>query len=197
MSSMILSPSPIHTRISHTGIRQNRPRHTPLYKMSQNKLQVNGLYILLYIRSSPPAVDDFHWALYLHQDPSTGGTKYHIHNQGSGWVAGHSTVTDVTSQLLLVGAMHIADVPFGWENGVDDKLRKYDGELNEPRTTSKTWLFKVLELLKEEERGFRVLRCKELVGLEREALDWGNRYAKETHANVQPRPIGASALCGL
>lgn len=98
---------------------------------------------------------------------------------------------------MLVGLVHIADVPFGWESSVDTTIRSFDGNLNDAGVTCKTWLFRVLDLLREEERGYAVLRCDDLVALEREITDWGNRYALDADKNVQPRPVGESTICNL
>ena len=58
--------------------------------MSQQDLQPRGLYILLFARGdNADAKDDFHWALYLHQDKSNGGRKFHITGSAGKWLAEH------------------------------------------------------------------------------------------------------------
>lgn len=43
----------------------------------------------------------------------------------------------------------------------------------------------------------RILKCEDLGLLEKEVLEWGNVFAEEADRNVQPRPVGVSALCGF
>lgn len=165
--------------------------------MSLATLDVNGLYIILFIRGSPPEKNDFHWGLYLHQHPSNGGTKYHVKGLGAGWIADHGHTAGVFKSFLLVGLIKIANVPTGWEDYADQTIRTYDGDLNSGGITCKTWLFKVLELLQKEEKGRAVLKCKDLTALENEVNDWGNRFSFDAADDVQPRPVGASTICGL
>lgn len=42
--------------------------------MSLDTLQVNGLYVILFLRTSPHTPNNFHWGLYLHRSPQQGGT---------------------------------------------------------------------------------------------------------------------------
>jgi nitrogen fixation protein FixH len=50
---------------------------------SSNKLMSNALYIALYAR---PALDEYHWALYLHLDDGRGGYKAHASNLTGPWI---------------------------------------------------------------------------------------------------------------
>src|SRR4051812_4189027 len=58
----------------------------------------------------PPNANDYHWALYLHENPMTGGTKYHIKTVGLGWIPDHGITVAIVKQFLLVGLYRIADV---------------------------------------------------------------------------------------
>ncbi|RAH65209.1 uncharacterized protein BO66DRAFT_443199 [Aspergillus aculeatinus CBS 121060] len=161
--------------------------------MSLADLQPNRLYILLFIRHHPPIPNDFHWGLYFHRDSRRGGTKYHIKQQGSGWISAHGPTSGVFKSFLLVGLFGIADVPGGWEDALDQTIRTYDHQLNQPATTCRVWLFRVLALL----QNAHVLKCTSLEELEAEAKSWGNAHASDAADNLQPRPFANSSLCGL
>ena len=87
--------------------------------MSLNTVQVNGLCVILFLRTSPHTPNNFHWGLYLHRSPQQGGTKYHIKQQGSGWIADHGPTAGVFKSFLLIGLFQIATIPAGWEGHVD------------------------------------------------------------------------------
>ncbi|RAL06784.1 uncharacterized protein BO97DRAFT_379735 [Aspergillus homomorphus CBS 101889] len=165
--------------------------------MSLTNLKVNSLYILLFIRNHPPAPNDFHWGLYFHRNPDTGGTKYHIKQQGSGWIADHAPTAGVFKSFLLVGLFRIADVPVGWESHLDQTMKAYDNQLNLPGITCRVWVLWVLALLQKPIAGKVILKCSNLQSLENEVKDWGNANATSAANNVQPRPLAASTLCGL
>lgn len=164
--------------------------------MSLADLKIGGLYVILFIRGFPPQQDNFHWGLYLHTTPNS-GTKYHIKNQGSGWITDHGTTHGVFKSFLLVGLFRIADISASWEDYVDRTLRSYDSQVNTPGVTCKVWLFWVLGLLTKESNGYTVLKCNSLTELEREILDWGNLKAPGAANNEQPRSLAASRICGL
>ncbi|KAE8159476.1 hypothetical protein BDV40DRAFT_240565 [Aspergillus tamarii] len=159
-------------------------------------LTQNSIYIALYIRTDPPIPDNFHWALYLHHHDT--GTKYHITNESTGWIAAHAPESAILKFFLLVGLIRIADFPSSQSilNEADRLIRSYDDRVNEMGVTCRTWLFKVLELLKE-----RDLLCwgknMDLGDLEREVIYWGNEEAGDAVRNVQPRPVGVSKICGF
>ncbi|GIK04001.1 hypothetical protein Aspvir_008076 [Aspergillus viridinutans] len=165
--------------------------------MSLSDLKVNGLYIILFIRNSPPIPNDFHWALYFHRHPDSGGTKYHVKQQGSGWIPDHGHTAGVLKSFLLVGLFRIADVPAGWEGHLDRTITTYDSQLNTLAITCRVWLLRVLALLQKPIDGKVILKCDSLVALENEVKNWGNANAMGAHNNDQPRPIAASSLCGL
>ncbi|KAJ5419454.1 uncharacterized protein N7487_003004 [Penicillium crustosum] len=165
--------------------------------MSLANLKVNGLYIILFIRNHPPVQNDFHWGLYFHRHPDTGGTKYHIKQQGSGWIPDHGPTAGVFKSFLLVGLFRIAHVPSGWEGLLDQTIRTYDGQLNAPGITCRVWVLWVLALLQKSINGQTILKCSNLNALEIEVKNWGNANARGAADNIQPRPVATSALCGL
>ncbi|RAK95536.1 uncharacterized protein BO80DRAFT_260826 [Aspergillus ibericus CBS 121593] len=165
--------------------------------MSLSNLKVNGLYIILFIRNHPPVQNDFHWGLYFHRHPRTGGTKYHVKQQGSGWMPDHGPTAGVFKSFLLVGLFRIADVPAGWEGHLDQAIRTYDNQLNTPGVTCRVWVFWVLALLQKPISGQIILKCGNLATLEAEVKAWGNVHAMGAADNDQPRPVAASALCEL
>ncbi|KAJ5754876.1 hypothetical protein N7533_004419 [Penicillium manginii] len=160
-------------------------------------LQLGSLYILLYTRNDPPNPNDFHWGLYLHQTPITGGTKYHIKTVGPGWIPDHAANAAIRKEFLLVGLFRIADVPAHWYPHLDRTFRSLDARLNHPAQTCRVWALDVLVLLNEPVDGERVFECDDIPALQQEVFDWGNLHAMSAARNEQPRPIGASSLCGL
>lgn len=166
--------------------------------MNPPRLQVGSLYVLLFTRNDPPQANDFHWALYLHQHDSTGGMKYHIRNVGSGWMPDHGVTTAIFKEFLLVGLFRIADVAEKWHPHLDQISRSLDANLNHPTQTCRVWALDVLALLQKPlHDGQRIFNCDDIPALQQEIFDWGNLHAPSAARNEQPRPIGASALCGL
>ena len=166
--------------------------------MSLETLQLNGLYVLLFIRDQPPLQNDFHWGLYIHQHPKFGGNKYHIKQFGDGWITDHGTTSGVFKSFLLVGLFQIAKVPSGWEGLADDMIRTYDQQLNDlVGITCRTWVLRVLAALQKPANGHSILQCNDLNALEQEIFAFGNANATSAANNVQPRPVGASSLCSL
>ncbi|KAK8203088.1 hypothetical protein HDK77DRAFT_486552 [Phyllosticta capitalensis] len=164
--------------------------------MSQQDLQPRGLYILLFARGdNADAKDDFHWALYLHQDKSNGGRKFHITGSAGKWLAEHGVTKAVLKEFLIVGLIQIANVPEGLEDHIDKKCRSLDSTLNQEGITCRTWLFKVLKLLQAPVDGKIPFPCADLDALEREVKDWGNANLKSAIDNVQPRPVAVSRFC--
>lgn len=161
--------------------------------MSLKDLEPNGLFVLLFLRTDLPVQNDFHWALYLHGDSSSGGTKYHIKQQGSGWITDHGTTYGVFKSFLLIGLFQIATIRAGWESYVDSQLRTYDPWINTPGISCDIWVFWVLRLLQQPVNGYRILNCDDLDELANEIKEWGNGYSAAAVANRQPRPIGRSS----
>ena len=165
--------------------------------MSIKDLQTGGLYVVLFIRADSPVKDDFHWALYLHQISNNGGSKYHIKNQGSGWITDHGMTSGIFKEFLLVGLFHIATVRDGLRSHVNLILRTYDTSLNTPGISCRVWLLWVLALLQQPINGCLILKCTDLDILEAEIKAWGNDHAISAAENKQPRPIGVSMECEL
>ncbi|PWY92097.1 hypothetical protein BO70DRAFT_357241 [Aspergillus heteromorphus CBS 117.55] len=160
-------------------------------------LESNALYIALFIRDDPPKPNDYHWALYYYHNStsSSSGMKYHIRNEGNGWMAAHGLESGagILKTFLLVGLVHIASIPPTplAQESLDRVFRSHDGQLNEDETiTCRTWALKVLLRQLQEQLG--VLDGIELEMLEQEVMEWGNQYRFEASRNVQPRPVGKS-----
>ncbi|PYI02233.1 hypothetical protein BO78DRAFT_351911 [Aspergillus sclerotiicarbonarius CBS 121057] len=156
----------------------------------------DALYVALFIRDDPPKPNDYHWALYHHRRNS--GTKYHIRNEGSGWMAAHGpeSATGILKTFLLVGLFQIAKVPSTTlaQETLDRVFRSYDEKLNgDEKFTCRTWVLRVLRDLQEE---LGVLDGIELEHLEKEMLEWGNQYRFEASRNVQPRPSNPYPIGG-
>ncbi|KAJ5690377.1 hypothetical protein N7462_004769 [Penicillium macrosclerotiorum] len=162
-----------------------------------SELQTNSLYVVLFIRNEPPQPNDFHWALYLHQDATMGGKKYHIKTVGPGWIPDHGPCSKISKEFLLVGLFRIADVPPSYHTYLDETLRSYDDNLNTPGNTCRIWVLSVLALLQQPANGATIFDCQDLPALQEEIFHWGNAHAQSAAANKQPRPTGSSALCGL
>ncbi|GKZ37576.1 hypothetical protein AbraIFM66950_009189 [Aspergillus brasiliensis] len=155
-------------------------------------MEPNALYIALFIRDDPRKPDDYHWALYHHRLDS--GTKYHITNEGNGWMAAHGPESGngILKAFFLVGLIQIATIPStqSAQETLDRVFRNYDEKLNDNESrTCRTWLLDVLRDLQEQSD---VLNGVDINLLEKEAMDWGNQYAFEACRNVQPRPVGKS-----
>ncbi|KAF1941730.1 hypothetical protein EJ02DRAFT_444544 [Clathrospora elynae] len=148
--------------------------------MSLSNLQPNGLYVILFLRTLPHTPNNFHWGLYLHHDATQGGIKYHIKQQGSGWIADHGKTASVFKSFLL-------------EGHVNQQLQTYDLSLNSsPNTTCCVWLLWVLALLQKEASGYKLLKCANLSALEAEIIAWGNENAASADQNRQPQPVAVS-----
>lgn len=81
---------------------------------------------------------------------------------------------------------------------VDSIMRTNDGVLNERGITCRTWALDIMALLQEirfEGQGEPVLQCEDLVALEREIMDFGNKHRFSARDAAQPRPVEQSALC--
>ncbi|KAK2809689.1 hypothetical protein FQN50_003533 [Emmonsiellopsis sp. PD_5] len=171
----------------------------PLSPSPESSLTPSSLYVALYLRTDPPTPNDFHWALYHHLSPHTGGIKHHIRNEGSGhWIPDHSPTVNIMKELLLVGLLRIAQVPeeMGRE-GLERAVGMFDGGLNGGEVgmtmTCRVWVVKVLGVLRGE--GLFGDVVVDLGELEREVKGWGNGQAMGASANVQPRPVGELGLC--
>lgn len=113
--------------------------------------------------------------------------KYHIKGEGDGWVTDHAVTAGVFKSFLLVGLLHIANVPKGWEDRANSIITEDDNRLNSiPGNTCRVWLLSALERL----RDAGVLHCSNLVALEREVKDWGNSHQISAIDAQTPRPCG-------
>lgn len=170
--------------------------------MSLSDLKDNSLYMAIYLRTDPHTLNNFHWALYLHLSPTTGGIKYHIRNQGDGWMTDHGQTAGIKKEFLLVGLVRIADIPGEViaDGAVDNLMRTFDGDVNTPGQTCRVWLFEVLKLLQQPVRSslgpVRVLKCDDVEALAAEVMAWGNQHAQSAIENAQPRPVGESRVAG-
>ncbi|KAK8167646.1 hypothetical protein IWX90DRAFT_484136 [Phyllosticta citrichinensis] len=160
--------------------------------MSSSELRPQGLYVALYVRDDPPKPDDFHWALYLHESDSKGGTKYHVIGRQGRWMADHTEIKDLLKKFLLVGLFQIAAIPDSFQSKIDEAFRLLDYKLNEVDITCRTWVFRVLEIFRESAPS---LIQEDLGALEAEIKEWGNQHAQSASMNEQPRPVGISKSC--
>lgn len=165
--------------------------------MDSTVLKEGSIYVLLYVRQQPPVPNDFHWGLYFHGNTNTRGTKYHIRTVGPGWMSDHGPVTEILKEFLLVGLFRVADVRPELYNHIDKTIRSLDDRLNVPGNTCRVWVLDIIALLQEPVGGYQVLRCRDISALQQEIFDWGNERAAAAAANEQPRPVGASMICGL
>ena len=157
-------------------------------------LQLNGLYVILILRTSPPQRIDFIWGFYLHGNSSR-GTRYHIKNMGSGWITEHEQVAGAIDTFSLIGFVQIATIPTGQESYVDEQIRAYDSSLNSlSELSSRTWVLRVIALLQKEVNGAKLVKCADLNALDGEIKSFGNEHALATHNNKKPRPIIISSI---
>ena len=76
----------------------------------------------------------------------------------------------------------------------DGLIRSFDDKLNDMTGLNcRTWALKVIALLKEG----GIVKCEDLVALEREVLDWSNVPRFSAVMAKKPRPFADSKLCQL
>lgn len=155
-------------------------------------LPMNGLFIVLHIRSDPPRQNDFHWGLYFHANRLS-GVKYHITNVGgSGWIPDHGQTSGVFKSLFLCALIQIAIVPEAEHPRVDQVIRCHDNDVNTiHEVTCRVWVMAILQKLAQH----GVVRCNDLDALEQECMAIGNQYSTAAAKNDQPRPVVRSRLC--
>lgn len=90
-------------------------------------LTINGLYVLLSTRDSPPPANDFHWGLYLYTE-ERGGIKFHIRGAPGRWMADHASIQGVLKSISLVGLYHIANIPAEDVEFVVKIIRSHDNQ---------------------------------------------------------------------
>lgn len=121
--------------------KANKP--TPLEDLADN-----SLYILLFCRADP-GPDNFHWALYLHRNAQSGGTKYHITGSEGRWLVAHETTRSVTRQFLLVCLIRVASAAIEQQELADRIIRQEDDTVNQiPGITCRIYVRRICERLK-------------------------------------------------
>lgn len=155
------------------------------------ELPLNTLYIALYLRSDPPAQNDFHWALYFHEHMS-GGTKYQVENPYSGYMPNHVHTGGIFKDNFLCSLVRIATVPEELHEKFDQIVRSRDGDIqNIPGVTCRVWL---LEMIRELSRQ-GVVHCDDTDAFEKECFEIGNRHSSSATRNEQPRPVVSAKGC--
>ncbi|PYH75179.1 uncharacterized protein BO88DRAFT_356220 [Aspergillus vadensis CBS 113365] len=155
-----------------------------------SRLPLNTLFIVLYIRSDPPRLNDFHWGYYFH-DTAQGGWKYHMRNLGSGWIPDHGQTGGVFKSNFLCTLVEIASVPVAKQEQLHQIMRSRDGDVNSiPGVTCRVWLMVILESLIQA----GIVRCNNAEALQQECISFGNRYSADAAKNSQPRPVVRSQV---
>lgn len=154
-------------------------------------LPLRRLYIILFIRNYPPIANDFHWGFYYHKT-IVGGTKYHIKNIHTGWIADHEPTGGVFKSLFLCVLIEIGSIPADKEEKLDQIMKSLDKSLKDiSGITCRVWIFTILPLLIQA----GLLRCNDLESLQQECFNWGNAYMDSAASNDQPRPVRVSSQC--
>lgn len=173
------------------AVREKALEIKQLQELALVALPQGKLYMLLYIRSDPPIANDFHWAFYYHKTKS-GGTKYHVRNLGSGWIAGHGSAGGVFKSQFLCVLIEVGSIPADKEGTLDQTMKSLDGSVNTiPGLTCRVWIFMILPLLIQA----GLLQCNDLAGLQQECCDFGNAHMTSSASNDQPRPVEISNRC--
>ena len=154
-------------------------------------LPTNKLYVVLYIRDDPPTPGDFHWGYYYHKS-SHGGTKYHVKNMSSGWIADHGPTGGVFKSQFLCVLIEIGTIHPSHEGLLDQNMRSYDNYLNShPNFDCIQWTFSILQKLIQA----GLLTCNNLQAFRQECVNYGNENLASAARNDQPRPIRVSQIC--
>ncbi|RAL01567.1 uncharacterized protein BO80DRAFT_424771 [Aspergillus ibericus CBS 121593] len=162
-----------------------------LQEEALKRLPLNTLYIVLWIRSDPPRLNDFHWGYYFHK-LSSGGTKYHMTNLGGGWIPDHGLTGGVFKSNFLCVLVEIATIPPAQHDQVDQIMRFHDGDINSiPGVTCRVWVLTILQKLIQN----GLVLCNDIKALEQECMGFGNQYQGAAAQNDQPRPVVKSRLC--
>ena len=149
-----------------------------------------SLYIAIYVRTATFEHDNFHWAFYLHDDETSGGTKYHIILNSRGqYYAKHARTTGICRETNLIGLYWCGEVDPEMKSVVVSNLVYHDMFLREiPNLSCKTWAGTRWERLRE--RSVVVKGTWE--ECQREVCEFGNEHWDSASRNEQPRPIGYS-----
>jgi hypothetical protein len=181
-------PRKVREEARQAAIAEAR-RRLEIQKEALKNLPPSTLFVMLYMRTDPPAPNDFHWGLYYHRD-ANGGTKYHITNEGSGWLPGHGPTGGAMRSNALICLIPIATIPPQEAGNLDQIARRYDNTVNtHPSMTCRVWvLMAIRDLI-----SAHLVRCSNINALERECFDAGNRYSTD---RLQPRPVVRPESCG-
>ncbi|KZF25318.1 hypothetical protein L228DRAFT_66478 [Xylona heveae TC161] len=169
--------------------------------MSLASLRINSLYIVMHTKEVEFAdiPGPLQWSMYLHLDGRTGGMRYRIECARGNSIANHGHTAAILKSIGLIGLIRIANLPDGLEipNLVDSIMRGFDSQLNTLQLDSRTWTFRLLELLQQPLSGHTILVCNNLEALRQEAEAWGRSNVMDAENNIQPRPIHDSTHCRL
>ncbi|KAK2865485.1 hypothetical protein FQN49_003524 [Arthroderma sp. PD_2] len=156
-----------------------------------NRLPLNSLYIVLWIRSDPPQANNFHWGYYFHTHKA-GGFKYHMKNLGGGWIADHGPTGGVFKSNFLCVLIQIGSIPQAKEAELDQVMKSHDGDVNSiPGVTCRIWVLAILQRLAQQ----GLVRYSSRDALEQECMRIGNQYSAGAARNNQPRPVVRSEVC--
>ena len=176
--------------IQKTG-REGALQIKRLQEQALRDLPPRKLHIVLWIRNDPPSANDFHWGFYYHKTED-GGTKYHMKNLGSGWIADHGPTGGVFKSQFLCVLVEIGTISADNEGQLDQIMRSLDSSANTtPGFTCRVWIFTLLPLLIQ----LDLLRCSDLAALEQECFSFGNECMISASKNNQPRPVRVSRRC--
>ncbi|EEH05276.1 conserved hypothetical protein [Histoplasma capsulatum G186AR] len=201
MSGLPIGSSAVPTKVlldaskSTTSSKQaSRERALEIKRLQEEALRglpVDSLYVVLYLRSDPPAPNDFHWGYYFHTHPD-GGIKYHLKSLGSGWITEHGPTGGVFKSNFLCVLVHIATVPQEKHLQVDQIMKSLDGRCNSiPGITCRVWIMNILQKLIEN----GIVQCPSIAEFQQECFTIGNQNSKNASANNQPRPVIISRVC--
>lgn len=174
-------------------IRSNKER-TLASKRAQeealSRLPPYELFIVLYIRSSPPTRDDFHWSYYFHK--TSGGFEYQVMNLNNRWIPDHGRTGGVLKANFLCVLIQIASIPQAKRDLLDETIRSRDKDItSNPGVTCRVWLMTILQRLIE----LGIVQCNDYNALEQECIAIGNEFSAGAAANNQPRPVVRSRVC--
>ncbi len=131
---------------------------------------------LRYMGDNPPR---FHWMLFVQNQNSLCGTKFHAIQDASGWSYESLSYSLHTSVSIATAAV-IGQVPFGTLNDFDALLRRIPinevpnvDKAREPKLTCRVWLREALRRL--HNAGY--IQCN-VDAMEMEMLEYGTKAAK-------------------
>lgn len=176
--------------------REIGQKRTKIQAEAYKNIPENSLFIILFLRSDPPAANDFHWGYYFHKNADVGGFKYHLTNKLNKdyWMPDHDKTTGVLKSNFLCVLIKIASIAPGRDQKLDEKMRSKDDTANQiAGVTCRVWLLTILSELVAAD----LVRCKDIKALEAECFELGNRHMASASKAEQPRPIELSRVCEL